>query len=191
MPPKTKFTREDVIDGAFEIVKEQGFSKLTARSVAKRLGSTVAPIYVNFETIEDLSKAVVERVHAMSYELVERQKGSLYEKIGRASIAFAGEYPVLFRELAMQPNSHRASYDEMEKSLVEAMALDENFSGWALEERRSLLFKMRAFQMGLAAMVANEQVPSWLTRHDVEELLMEVGGDLLRIEQIKMKERRK
>ena len=61
MPPKTKYNKEDIVDAAFEIAKEEGFSGITARSVANRLHCSVAPIYVNFATIDDLITDVVER----------------------------------------------------------------------------------------------------------------------------------
>ncbi len=62
--------------------------------------------------------------------------------------------------------------------MIEAMAEDELLKGWSNEERRHLLLKMRVFQMGLTAMVANGQVPSWMEEEAFEELLMEVGEDL-------------
>jgi hypothetical protein len=84
--------------------------------VASRLNSSVAPIYVNFKTIEELTQAVVQRVFALSEELLAKQKGqNLFENIGRASLAFARDYPVLFRDLVLKPNPHMASYEETEK----------------------------------------------------------------------------
>ncbi len=90
MPPKTKFNKENIIEAAFEIAKENGFSAITARSVAKRLGSSVAPIYVNFETIENLIESVVQRVFAISNELMAKQTGpNIFENIGKASLLSA------------------------------------------------------------------------------------------------------
>ncbi len=192
MPPKTKFDKETILEAALDVAKEKGFSKITARSVANRLNSSVAPIYVNFATIDDLVEAVVQRVFAISKELLAKQKGeSLFENIGRASLAFAREYPVLFRELSLQPNPYMASYESIENNMLKALAEDEALAGWTLEERRRLLLKMRVFQMGLSAMVANGHVPSWLHKHEFEELLMEVGEDFLLIQQLKRKGQKK
>jgi AcrR family transcriptional regulator len=191
MPPKTRFSKESIVEAAFEIAKEKGFSGITARDVAKRLGSSVAPIYVNFATIEDLTAAVVQRVFAISDKLLAKQKGPhLFENIGRASIAFAREYPVLFRELVMQPNPYMASYETLERAMVEALGEDESMRGWILDERKRLFLKMRVFQMGLSVMVANGHVPSWLNDQEVEALLMEVGDDLFLVQQMKRKEQK-
>ncbi|WP_105615505.1 TetR/AcrR family transcriptional regulator [Vallitalea okinawensis] len=189
MPPKTKFDKNAIVDAALEIAKEKGFSGITARNVANQLHSSVAPIYVNFSTIEDLVEAVVQRVFAISEELLAKQKGqSLFENIGKASLAFARKYPVLFRELSIQPNPYMASYETVENSMIESLAEDEAMQGWTLEERKRLLLKMRVFQMGLSVMIANGHVPSWLDNQEFDELLMEVGNDILIAQQLKRKE---
>lgn len=189
MPPKTKFSKQDVVDAAFAIAKEEGLAGVTARSVAQRLGSSVAPIYVNFETIEDLTAAVVQRVFALSDQLLERQQGpDPFANLAKASLAFAREYPVIFRELALQPNQHIASYDVVEAKLVEAMAAEPTMSTWTLAERKRLLLKMRVFQLGLSVMVANDHVPSWLDAEGTEALLLEVGDEMMQIHKIKREE---
>lgn len=66
-----KQTRSAIVDAAFENAKEGGLSSITTRKVAKRLGSSVAPIYVNFETLEALIEAVVAKVIAVSKEIVD------------------------------------------------------------------------------------------------------------------------
>lgn len=190
MPPKTKFNKDDIVEAAFEIAREEGFAGITARSVAKRLRCSVAPIYLNFETIDDLIKAVVERVFALSDELLKKQDGSdLFENIGKASLVFAREYPVFFRELVMQQNPYMASYETVQDALVEAMAEDENLRGLTYDERKRLLLKMRIFQTGISVMAANGNLPSWLDDQAAEALLMEMGEDILRIQQIKQKEK--
>ena len=189
MPPKTKFDKNAILDAALEVAKEKGFSGITARSVANRLNCSVAPIYVNFATVDDLVEAVVQRVFAISEELLAKQKGqSMFEKMGKASLAFAREYPVLFRELSIQPNPYMASYETIENAMLEAMAEDEAMRGWTLLERKRLLLKMQVFQIGLSVMVANGHVPSWLKNQEFNQLLMEVGDDVLLAQQMKRKE---
>lgn len=189
MPPKTKYDKEAIVEAAFAIAKEEGFAGITARSVAKRLHCSVAPIYLNFGTIDDLIKAVVERVFALLDEMLKKQKGpDLFENIGKASLVFAREYPVLFRELVMQKNPYMASYETVQEAMVKALAEDENMRGLTYDERKRLLLKMRIFQTGISVMAANGHLPSWLDDQAAEALLMETGEDLLRIQQIKHKE---
>ncbi|KKG73834.1 TetR/AcrR family transcriptional regulator [Methanosarcina mazei] len=190
MPPKTKFDKETIVKAAFAIAREEGFAGITARSVAKHLRCSVAPIYFNFGTIDDLVKAVVERVLALSDELLKKQKGSdLFENIGKASLEFAREYPIFFRELVMQKNPYMASHETFQDAMVEALAEDKSMRGLTYDERKYLLLKMRIFQTGLSIMVANGQLPSWLDEQAAETLLLEVGEDLLLIQQMRQKEK--
>lgn len=189
MPPKTKFDKKAIIDAALAVAKEDGISGITARSVAAKLKSSVAPIYVNFSTIDDLVDAVVERVFSMSDDLLKKQTGkNMFENIGKASLDFAREYPVLFRELSIEPNPYMASYEKMENVILDAMAKDEMMQEWTGEERRKLLLKMRIFQMGLSAMVSNKHVPSWISDQELDQLLIEVGDELFQVYNMKRKE---
>lgn len=125
----------------------------------------------------------------ISNELIAKQTGlNIFENIGKASLEFAKEYPILFRELTMQPNQYMASYETLEKTILEAMTDDKSMSTWTNDERKKLLFKMRAFQIGLSAMVANDHLPSWLNEKDVENLLIEMGEGLLLVANIKKEE---
>ena len=40
MPPKPKYTKEEIIAAAFELVREAGSDALTAREVGKRLSTS-------------------------------------------------------------------------------------------------------------------------------------------------------
>ncbi len=192
MPPKTRFSREEIIDAAFNIAREKGFDQITARNVAGKLGSSVAPIYVNFENIDQLVEAVVKKVILISQELLSKQKEKdMFAKIGKASLEFARDYPVFLRELTLKPNPYSQSYSSMEEALIEEMGKEGEMSKWTVEERKEIFFKMRAFQLGLVVMVANDQIPSWFEEEKLGELLMETGKDLERIQKIKREEKNK
>lgn len=44
MPPKAKFTREEIIAAGLDLVREEGFSALTARGLGARLGLSLIHI---------------------------------------------------------------------------------------------------------------------------------------------------
>lgn len=179
MPPTTRYDRDTIIEAAFEIAKESGFSAISTRAVAKRLGCSVAPIYQNFATVDELLAAVVERVMAMSGELLAAQTGpNPFENMGKASLAFARDYPALFREMALEPNDHIAPHQQVEDAMADVMASDPELADWTDAARRRLFLKMRVFQLGLSAMVANGHLPSWMDEKAAEELLLETGEEI-------------
>ena len=51
MPPKAKFTREEIITSALQIVRENGIADVTARELGERLGSSARPIFTVFENM--------------------------------------------------------------------------------------------------------------------------------------------
>ena len=58
MPPKPKYTKEEIIAAAFELVREAGSDALTAREVGKRLSTSSSPIFTVFRDMDELRCAV-------------------------------------------------------------------------------------------------------------------------------------
>ena len=58
MPPKPKFTREEIVTTCLALIRERGESALTAREIGKRLGASSSPIFTVFEDMDDLKTAV-------------------------------------------------------------------------------------------------------------------------------------
>ena len=104
MPPKAKYTRNEIVDAAYELVREQGAEALTAREVAKRLGTSPSPIFALFRDMEELKTAVKERATACfgSYMADAERYYPAYKRRGMQWVKFAQEEPLLFRMLFMQ-----------------------------------------------------------------------------------------
>lgn len=58
MPPKPKYTKEEIVTAAFELVREAGSDALTAREVGKRLSTSSSPIFTVFRDMDELREAV-------------------------------------------------------------------------------------------------------------------------------------
>ena len=65
MPPKAKFTKEEIISAAFDIVKRDGMDVLTARSLAEELGSSPRPIFTVFDTMEEVQTEVLAAARSL------------------------------------------------------------------------------------------------------------------------------
>jgi len=72
MGPKVKFTREQIIDAAFEIVQTEGIDSITMRKIAEKMGGSVAPIYVNFKNVDELKDALIEKIISIQILLHKR-----------------------------------------------------------------------------------------------------------------------
>ena len=181
MGPKVKFTKEQIIDAAFEIAKTEGIDGITMRKIAEQMGSSVAPIYVNFKNVDELNEALIERIISVSQQLLsEESSGNPFHDIGRASLRFASEYSTIFRDLVMTNNSRIKVYDEkIIPALIEQMKKDPELEGFTVDELKTILLKMKIFQLGLSVMVANGLLPKDYEIQDLMDLLSSAANDVI------------
>lgn len=183
MPFTPKFSSDDIVDAAFEIAGESGFDAVTARSVAKAIGGSVAPIYYHFESVEALVKAVVQKLFALTRDALAEQDGvSPFEAMGLAGFEFARRYPVFVRELVLKPNPYIAAYQAEEEALLRMLDGDPKAKALNMEERRSLLVKVKALQIGFQTLIANGQLPAWLGEDEARKMFLATGNALLDLE---------
>ncbi len=182
MGPKVKFTKEQIIDTTFNIAKTEGIDSITIRKIAEQMGSSVAPIYVNFKNVDELNEALIERIISVSQQLLcEEDTGNPFRDIGRASLRFASEYSTIFRNLIMTNNSHIKLYDDkMMPTMIGQMKKDPALEGFTEDELKTILLKMRIFQLGLSVMVANGTLPADGKMEDLMEILSSAANDVLR-----------
>jgi len=182
MSPKKKYTRDKIIKKAIQFVKKEGIEALTARQLAKELGSSVAPIYVNFEDIGELKRAVIEKIFEKIQESAkDEHTGEIFLDIGITSLNLADEYSKLFRDLIMGNHNYLSDYDQnIGENLIEEMGGAPELKKFNKEELENILLKMRIFQLGLSMMVANDLLPEkYKEKKDVVGLLAETGEDLI------------
>lgn len=115
MPPKPKFTREEITLAALEIVSQKGADALTARELGNALHSSARPIFTIFKNMEELQDAV--RAAAMhrfeEYAAHPLADMPLFKQVGMQMIRFAMQEPRLFRLLFMQENREMVGFHDM------------------------------------------------------------------------------
>ena len=82
MPPKPKFTKEQMIDAAIELICEKGADRLTARELGKQLGSSSCPIFTLFKDMDEVKTEVKKRAVGVfkSYMAVAENYTPAYKK---------------------------------------------------------------------------------------------------------------
>ncbi|MED4600235.1 TetR family transcriptional regulator [Paenibacillus validus] len=180
MAPKSKFKKDQIIDAAFEIARTEGIDRITIRKVAEKLGSSIAPIYVNFKEVDELIQEVIKKTFAISKQLLmEQNTGHPFHDIGVASLRFAKEYSVLFRDLVMKKNEYMNDHDHEMGMLVELMKQDPHLEGLTDGELMTILLKMKIFQTGLSVMVANGLLPDDFDEEKMIHLLNSTAMDII------------
>lgn len=172
MPRATKYQKEDIIEAACNVAKEEGLSAINARRVAKELGCSVQPIFYQFANMEDLKQAVIAHIRKIyqSYMAAGSKEEKAYRGMGLAYIRFAKDYPDFFKVLFM--GEYRISPTEfIEKDNMGNQILEKGaeFTGYDRQEQEAFHLKVWIFTHGIACMVANGTVA--FTDAQIEELL--------------------
>ncbi len=103
MPPKAKFEKNEIIEAALKIVKEQGISALTARSLGKELGSSPRPIFTVFKSMDEVQTELIAKANSVYADYVKKGLNSVlaFKGVGTQYILFAINEPKLFQLLFM------------------------------------------------------------------------------------------
>lgn len=115
MPPKPKFTREEIVQTALEIVSQKGVEALTAKELGDALGSSARPIFTVFNSMKEVQDEV--RAAAMHrFKSFAEQKLSgmpLFKQVGMQMVLFGAREPKLYQLLFMQENRSAVSFDDV------------------------------------------------------------------------------
>ncbi len=103
MPPKAKFTKDQIIDEALNIVREEGAEALTARALGRRLGSSACPIFTVFENMDEVQYGTLKAAKSLYAKYVQKGLGETpaFKGVGMQYIRFAMQEPKLFQLLFM------------------------------------------------------------------------------------------
>ena len=156
MPPKFKFTREEIIQAALDLTRESGIAAVTARGLGAKLGSSVKPIFSLFENMEEVQNEVLKAAEKLSQarirETMESGQYPPYKASGIAYICFAREEKELFKLLYMRDRS-RETFDEGDsiKPLIEEI---QKQTGLSEEDAYRFHLEMWVYVHGIATMIA-------------------------------------
>ncbi len=103
MPPKAKFTREEIMEAAMQIVREHGMEAVTSREIGRRLGSSACPVFTVFTNMEEVNTALISAIRSLYREYITEglSQQLAFQGVGTAYIKFARNEPRFFRILFM------------------------------------------------------------------------------------------
>ena len=157
MPPKFKFTRDEITNAALNVTRKNGISGLTARALAAELGCSVKPIFGLFKNMEEGGQEVfiASDLLYQNYLREDMAKGkySPYKASGMAYIRFAKEERELFKLLFMRDRS-REKIEENKEEIRPLMQLIQQNLGISEDEAYLFHLEMWLYVHGIATMIA-------------------------------------
>lgn len=184
MPPKAKFTKEEIVEAALSIVREEGASALTARALGIRLGSSARPVFTVFQGMEEVQEAVIRAAKKLYAEYIDMglAETPAFKGVGIQYILFAIREPKLFQLLFMaeQENLPDVSrvlplIDDSYEKILASIHQDYGFEGEAAEK---LYLHMWIFSHGIATLCATGMCS--FTRKQIGGMMLEVFDSLLK-----------
>lgn len=125
MPPKAKFTREEIINAALTVAADKGLRALTARELGAALGSSTRPIFTAFENMEEVLSEVRKAALARFEEYARKAEAftPVYKALGLQMVKFAAQQPKLYRLLFMTEKPEAQNFDDVFANLGDIATL--------------------------------------------------------------------
>lgn len=184
MPPKAKFSREEIVEAALAIIRKEGAEALTARALGEKLQSSARPIFTVFRNMEEVQQAVLTAARALYREYVQRglAETPAFKGVGTQYILFAVNEPKLFQLLFMAEHSRvpelsnvlpliDESYEQILLSVQEDYGVDQAFA-------EKLYRHLWIYSHGIAALCATGMCR--FTGEEISGMMTEVFVSLLK-----------
>ncbi|MDE5780246.1 MAG: TetR/AcrR family transcriptional regulator [Lachnospiraceae bacterium] len=180
MPPKSKFTKSEIIEAALSIVRLEGFGALTARALGTKLGSSARPIFTIFKSMDEVQQEVVLAARKLYTEYVNRglcqTEIPAFKGVGMEYIQFALDEPKLFQLLFMseQPQNPDVmnvlpviddNYSQILSSVQNCFSLNQSDSEWVYQH-------LWIYSHGIAVLCATKMCT--FTIEEIDKRLTEV-----------------
>lgn len=186
MPPKAKYTREEIIEKAFEMARENGIDSVVARELGKVLGTSSSPIFTAFKNMEELHmevrKAALKEFETYVSDALNYTPASKY--VGMKMIEFAMNEPNLFQLVYMREHHSTQTFDMLVDELgdtvdvcIRVMQRDYALSRAEAE----LLFRNAWLQTFAICVLLAGKVCSFSQKEISEMLSLEFKGTLMLI----------
>lgn len=163
MQKELKITKEKILEAVFDIAKKEGLDSLSNREIAKKLNSSIRPIYYQFANVEELKTNLYKKIEKFFYKfLLDNLNEDMpkYKQVGINYIKFAKKEKNLFKILFMS-KSEFSSSEIITKDIkdFESLSLVIKLSTRLTEEEiMSFHAKMWIFTHGIATLVATDTV---------------------------------
>ena len=107
MPARKKIYKEDILEAAVRVVREQGVSALSVRNIAKELHVSTQPLYSEFENFDSLKEELLLFAREKYIQIHPHR----YKDFGLALLHFAKDEKELFKFLTIKLLSENLEMD--------------------------------------------------------------------------------
>lgn len=183
MPPKCKFTREEILQAALDMARADGIDSVTARALGAKLGASPKPIFTVFESMEEVLRETVLAAKELyaQYALEGLRSDPPFMGVGVQYLRFAREEPKLFQLLFMSeapekcdPFTALRKYDDRFEKVVDMIR-----GGYQVDQTdaQRLYRHLWIYTHGIATLMVTKVCR--FTEEEIRSLLTEVFLSLI------------
>lgn len=162
MPPRTRYTRENLLNAALELVRRDGMDALNARSLAHEMGCSTQPLFREFASMTEIREEVFKRAFEVYVGYINESMTwnmPKYKSTGMAYILFARREPELFKLIFMhvRPDGSRGNMDD-DPTMNYVAETIMRATGFTREQALSFHLRSWIFAHGLATLLVTDYV---------------------------------
>lgn len=175
MPPKPKFTREEIVKAALGIAADKGLKALTSRELGAALGSSARPIFTVFSSMSEVLEEVRKAALAEFASYAKKAEGftPIFKQVGLQMILFAAEQPKLYRLIYMSEKPEAKSFEDVFDHLgdvaVQCVDSIQKDYGLSYSEAKQLFMHTWIYTYGIGVLIATGMCK--FTPDEVQDML--------------------
>lgn len=186
--PKVKFSKKDILNAAYEIIKQEGIKNISARKIASKFKGSTAPIYAHFSTIEELKGEIIK----LSEQKLKEYLTFVYtgRELYDASIGFikfARDEKELFRAIFLDASDRFSNlFNETMEILLKEEVVLKSFPEINYDRAKAGIEQLWIQLFGYATLVfVNSSSKDKITNEIIEKKVNEIADYFREMEKLK------
>ncbi|MDH3999272.1 MAG: TetR/AcrR family transcriptional regulator [Desulfuromonadales bacterium] len=155
---KAQFSREEIIDAAFEMVRENGWKGLSVPALAKAINCSTMPVYSHFKNVRELEDVVyLKALDFLTEFMMVQRSGDVWLDHAINYTRFAAEERQLFHCLfdGRNPELQMVSLRKWAQLLAEQLSDYPLFEGLSEEQIHTIRYSRFMLIHGIASGINN------------------------------------
>ena len=169
--PKIKFTKNDILNAAYDVMKQNGIKHISARRIAEKFKGSTAPIYANFSTIDELKNEVIRMAEEKLNEYLYRDyTGRELFDAAMGFIKFARDEKELFRAIFLDAAEGFSDlFDKTMRALLKEEIVLKSFPKLSFTQAKDGIERLWVHLFGYATLVFVSTNPENETNEVIED----------------------
>lgn len=173
MPPSPKISKEQIIENALSIIKEESFERINARSLANKMGCSTKPIFRIYENMERLKDDVYKEIDLIYIDFIKKRmnKDEILISLSIAYCEFAIENKKLFNAMFMSQIMKEKSVNDILNASWNQDAINHTANKYdvSVDKAKEIFRDMWIYTHGLSTQIAFNGIRS--TKNEIIDLI--------------------